>query len=370
MVSAAIRSAIADSGRLPFATFMELALYSGGGYYSGRRNPVGFEGADFYTNVSLSRAYGATLASWAESLSGQVDGDFTLVEQGAHDGRLMADILAALPDGFQPQVYVVEPLAMLRAAQAEMLSDFPHRVRWVDSLNNLPPFSGLFFSNELLDALPFHVVRSTGCRWEEMFVVEEADGLLGWEAHTPTEEVARELGHFPLRPTGYTTEVRPAARRWLEEVASRLEHGYILTVDYGGTREWLLDPIRTEGTLSCYHRHVRDANPLENPGQKDITAHVDFTALIETAAACGLEVHTFTDQHHFLIEAARPLLAHLEGQASHPLLRGLIPLLHPEWMGRRFHALSLARTKPSDTDRLSPTTPPPRGRSDPGMPPA
>jgi len=122
--------------------------------------------------------------------------------------------------------------------------------------------------------------------------------------------------------------------------------GWVLVVDYGFLRDQLLAPHRREGTFSCYQAHRRDARPLEEPGKKDITAHVDFTALAETARTNGFEIEGFADQHHFLVGASESLLKTLDGPpdpASQKLLRALQTLLHPESMGTQFHYLALSK---------------------------
>ena len=125
-----------------------------------------------------------------------------------------------------------------------------------------------------------------------------------------------------------------------------MNKGFVLIVDYGFPRFELLAPHRTNGTFSCYRAHRRDSRPLEDPGEKDIAAHVDFTALGEAALAAGFRIEGFADQHHYLVGASHDFLAktsHPPDELSQKNLRGLQTLLHPESMGTQFHYLVLSK---------------------------
>ncbi len=167
---------------------------------------------------------------------------------------------------------------------------------------------------------------------------------------TPSAEVAPSLASLPRRPDGTLAELRPAAATWMRQLSSRLQHGFILVIDYGFPREKMFAPHRREGTFSCYRNHKRDATPLEDPGLKDITSHVDFTALAEAALATGLNIAGFTDQHHFLVGASESLLRSLDGHApdtaTRKTLSALRTLLHPESMGTQFHYLAFSKQLP------------------------
>ncbi len=347
-LSARLAEEILASGPLPFSRFMELALYDPAeGYYASGRAAVG-RGGDFYTSVSLGPVLGEILAGqfvelW-ESLGRPRD--FTLVEQGANDGRLAEDILDALagtPLEGAP-LFLVEPFAPLREARRELLRG--RGVQWVDSPASLPEFTGVHFSNELFDALPVDLVEARGGRWQNLRVVLEDESF----RLQPAEFL--ETG-WPARPDGFRSEVRRGQHELLAAVASKLRRGHLLAIDYGMTRDELLAPFRLEGTLACYSAHRRDADPFERIGQKDITAHVDFTALAADARACGLDPAGYTDQHHFLVGAATGLLQSLDGipptPASAKKLRALRSLLHPETLGVRFKVLLASKGAPGAT---------------------
>ena len=264
-----IADEIAREGPIPFARFMEIALYEPRyGYYASGRAGVGKAG-DFFTSVSLGPVFGEMLAGqflemW-EAL-GRPE-DFTIIEQGANDAQLACDVLDALAGTAlgAARFVIIEPFPVLRAIQSEKLRG--RRVSWVGSPEALPAFCGVHFSNELFDAFPVHVVRSNGIGWDELHVASGPGGF-SWEPLPPAGEVAKALAFYPPRPAGYTTELRLSHRAPLDSLAARLTSGFLLAIDYGMPFESLLAPHRGAGTLSCHANHRRDDNPLERPGEK------------------------------------------------------------------------------------------------------
>ncbi|MDX2081714.1 MAG: SAM-dependent methyltransferase [Terrimicrobiaceae bacterium] len=335
--AARLAEEIERGGPLAFSRFMEIALYdSAGGYYASGRAAVGKAG-DFITNVSVGGVYGEIVAEVIREMHAALGApeNFTIVEQGAHDGLLARDIIDAVEGQFPYRI--IEPVPLWGERQAATLGD--REVTWVTHAGELPSFEGVHLSNELFDALPFDVVRSDGERWRHRHV-GLADGRFVWCDGPSVEE------SLPQRPAGYTTEIRRDHGAVLRPLASRMKRGFVLAVDYGYPEEAFFAPFRSDGTLSCYRGHRRDADPLEDPGQKDITGHVNFTALTRDAAAAGFQPAGAADQYHFLVGAATGLLQALDGATSPEAarkLRALRLLLHPETMGRQFHALLFAR---------------------------
>lgn len=329
---------------MPFSRFMEIALYNEpGGYYAGGVGRVG-RGGDFFTSVSAGPLFGRLLAGQFLEMHELLGGprDFTIVEQGANDGRLLADVLAAL-DGTALEscaAVVVEPLGVLRDRQAVALDGRP--VEWVESPARLHGFRGVHFSNELFDALPFEILRSVDGQWRALHVIESDEGFV-FECGEEVFDAER----LPAMPNGFLAEARPAQEELLRGISEKMAGGFLLAVDYGMSRRELLAPQRAEGTFACYSRHRRDAKPLEAPGTKDITAHVDFSGLARAGVGLGFEMRGFTDQHHFLVGASAGLLRELDGRppdaASAKLLRSLRTLMHPETMGAQFKVLLLAK---------------------------
>jgi SAM-dependent MidA family methyltransferase len=358
-----IAGEIAENGPIPFSRFMELALFDRQeGYYASGRAAIGARG-DFYTNVSVGRIFGRTLSSQFEEMwiaLGRPD-PFIIVEQGAHDGRFAADVLDAV-NAFAPGLagclfyHIVEPFEPLRQRQKATLAAHSRRAAWFRSLNELPSFTGVHFTNEFVDALPVRLVNWKAGAWRE-FRVDHARG--GFELIPTALDDPTLVANLPSAlPDGYTTEVRPAADNWLTEVAGRLDRGFILIVDYGFPRDRFYAPFRAQGTLSCYRGHQRDSHPLIAPGSKDITAHVEFTALAEAARHLDLDVSGFTDQYHFLVGAAEPILAAAENAPHQTDRRSLGTLLHPETMGTQFKYLCLKRRVHADLSGFRYARPP------------
>ena len=141
---------------------------------------------------------------------------------------------------------------------------------------------------------------------------------------------------------GYTTEINLRALDWLENIASRLKHGYVLTIDYGYERNDYFAPHHRDGTLLCYRRHTKSANPYDHIGEQDITAHVEFTSVIEHGKQLGLEPVLFTDQSHFLLQIGESEIAKIVARTAGQLSKeraAIHQLIHPELMGRAFRVL-------------------------------
>ncbi len=345
-----VRDAILRDGPLPFSRFMELALYHPQhGYYSRPPGQVG-RGGDFFTSVSVGACFGQLvadhcLAVWREM--GKPD-PFYLVEQGAHDGRLAADVLARL-DEVEPggpfRCHLVEPRPALRTAQAATLEKWLPRVSWSDEPPTSPLPAGLFFANELLDAFPVLRARFSGTAWQELHVGLTPEGAF---ADAPLDFSDPEAAaHFAALgtdyPAGYTTEFCPALRPWFQAAAQCLARGEWLLFDYGRPAADYYAPHRTGGTLRGYRRHQRQDDPFLHPGETDLTADVDFTRATACAAAAGLQPAGLTSQEAFLIRAATPRLQAMEAAGPAPgdaaWLRQFQTLTHPAHLGRSFHAL-------------------------------
>jgi SAM-dependent MidA family methyltransferase len=345
-----IRETIRRDGPVPFAWFMEQALYhSEFGYYSSGRCQIGRRG-DFFTNVSVGSLFGRLLAGqFAEmwEILGRPD-DFAVVEQGAHSGDFPRDVLAAArertPEFFSAMRYrIIEPFAILQQRQAETLGDFRGKVTWEKSLGEMEPFCGVHFSNELLDAMPVHLVsrEADSGEWRERWVGNSDGGFAFVHKPISDETLRRHLAEIPLPAAPYETEVNLAALDWVEDVARKLKRGFVLTVDYGYPRDRFYAAERTSGTLQCYAEHRTVASPLQNIGHTDISAHVDWTSVVERAQKGGLTLTGFTDQHHFITGL-------LSGRTPEETeRRALQTLLHPELLGTRFQFLALRKDAPA-----------------------
>lgn len=349
-----------QGGMIPFRRFMELALYHPEhGYYSSGRARVGKKG-DFFTSVSVGEIYGRLLASVCREVWERLErpGEFTIVEQGANDGSMAADLLGAISatdDDFNRAVrfLIVEPFGVNLQRQRERLEKFSH-VTWVTSVGELPQFTGIHLSNELLDAFPVDSLRWNGTTWTEECV--KSDGTtLSWSTRPITDPALQaKAAQLPSGlAEGFRVEVNAGIRPWLATLHEKLRRGIILTVDYGQAGEDRFAPHRADGTLAAYQNHQRFNDPLPEPGLRDITAQVDFTALAREAGVAGFEILGYSDQHHFLVGAAEPWLRSLgnltaTSDGARGDLRSLQTLLNPGTMGRQFKAIAFGKNFPAE----------------------
>ncbi|MEY2496720.1 MAG: hypothetical protein QOD12_276 [Verrucomicrobiota bacterium] len=355
-----IRDQIRRDGPVAFAWFMEQALYHPvHGYYSSGRCAIGRKG-DYFTNVSVGPLFGRLLAAQFREMWERLDrpDDFTIVEQGAHHGDFAADVLGAArekaPEFFSAVRYcVVESFPILQERQAKTLSDFRGKVTWEKSLSDLEPFRGVHFSNELLDAMPVHLIARAGGDddWKQRCVVESGEGF-GFAAEPIADAgLRRQVRKIPRLEAGdYETEVNLAALDWIEDVSKKLIRGYVLAVDYGYPRDEFYAPDRTGGTLQCRAQHRTVASPLDQIGHADITAHVDWTSVAERAEEYGLALHGFADQHHFITGILSRLVRdEIAEEKERSARSALQTLLHPELLGTRFQFLALGKNAPGDS---------------------
>ena len=344
-----IRSTIRAQGPVAFDWFMEQALYhSEFGYYSSGRCEIGRQG-DYFTNVSVGPLFGRLLAAqFAEmwEVMGR-PGDFMVVEQGAHQGEFAGDVLEEArertPDFFSALSYcVVEPFPILEARQKERLRDFAEKLTWRKSLSDLEPFTGVHFSNELLDSMPVRLISRGGNEdWKERLVDSDGEGFAFVTRPIADEKLRQHLEKLPRSgDVLYETEVNLVALDWIEDVARKLTRGFILAVDYGYPCCEFYAAERTSGTLQCRVDHRSVSSPLEKIGRADITAHVDWTSVAERGEASGLKLIGFADQHHFITG----LLTRRAPEESER--RPLQTLLHPELLGTRFQFLALGKGGP------------------------
>jgi SAM-dependent MidA family methyltransferase len=336
-----IRDQIENNGPQSFAWFMQQALYHPKhGYYSSGRCHIGRKG-DYFTNVSVGPLFGQLLASQFSEIwdrLGKVN-DFFIVEQGVHDGQFARDVLKfvqkQLPKFFRALRYrIVEPFPILKEQQRRSLEAFGEKVEWRDSLE---PFTGVHFSNELLDAMPVRLI-SNGT---EKLVDLDGDKFVFLERQVDK------------------TIFNQAALEAIDQIAVNLQRGCVIAIDYG----FLEEQFERNVQVRAQHRHLD--SPFEQIGGADITMSVDWRSVIERAQANGLRVAGFTDQHHFLtgIISERGRGGSPEppagdwGQSPVPGSRKakleLQTLLHPEMLGRAFQVLALAKNVGPETNPLA-----------------
>lgn len=356
-LAALIAREIASAGGwLPFDRYMALALYAPGlGYYSRGGAQIGHgpgDGSDFVTAPVLSPLFGATLARAVGPVLAAT-GTATVVEFGAGTGALAEQLLRALGGAVQ-RYLIVELSGGLRAAQQRRLAPFAPRVQWLDAWPDA--IEGVVLGNEVLDAMPVQLLHWDGAQWwERGVVVAPPAGPSGiadaGAAAVPAFAWAdRPTALHPPHPGPYApgtvTEIHPQAQAFVRTLAARLLRGAALFVDYGFPEAEYYHPQRRTGTLVCHrgHRTETDADaPLREPGTKDITAHVNFSAVALAAQDAGLEVPGYTSQARFLFNLG--LGAALEAADVRARAAGL-KLVHEHEMGELFKVLALAKGLP------------------------
>ncbi|MFM9878830.1 MAG: class I SAM-dependent methyltransferase [Burkholderiaceae bacterium] len=342
----------AAHGWLPFDAFMSHALYAPGlGYYANESRKFGAlpaSGSDFITAPELSAFFGTTLAvQVAQALA--VTQTQELWEFGAGSGALAWQLLTALDAAGTPvsRYTVVELSGSLRARQQAKLAAYGDRVRWVSELP--AQMHGVVLGNELLDALPVKLLARQGGVWHERGVVwrehraaAHADSAAEGEGALVFDDRPTDL-RPPLEIPGehdYLCEIHPQAEAFVRTLAGKLVQGAAFFIDYGFTEREYYHPQRHMGTLMCHHRHRADANPLQQVGEKDITAHVNFTGIALAAQAAGLAVLGYTSQARFLMNCG--LLTQL-AEASLAQRAQAQKLLTEHEMGELFKVIGFAK---------------------------
>jgi len=324
---------------MTFRDFMEEALYGPAEGFYVRRAP----GEDFFTAPELHPAFAEALADDVRArleaaAGGGLRAPLTLVEMGSGDGRLARQLLGALKARHPRwhallRVVLVERVERLLLESLVSLPVEPGRAMGFTRLEDVPPFRGVLLSNELVDALPFHVLEKRDGKVWEVFV-ERRDGALRpvlGECSSP--EVAREAAKSAHRlQEGEKDSLSLAARDWVRLAASKIEAGALITVDYGGKAG--PTPPR------CFYRHATGMDVLERPGRQDLTASVDFAALVAEGRLHGLHEASYQTLGRFLLD--RGVLARLpegQGAAAYAERNRIKTLLHPGGMGEAFKVL-------------------------------
>jgi SAM-dependent MidA family methyltransferase len=346
----------ANQGWIDFAHYMELALYAPSlGYYSGGAKKFGQSG-DFVTAPEISPLFAQALARQVAQVIQTVHQD--VLELGAGTGRLALELLMELEKLNQlPERYLImEVSAHLREVQQETLAKhLPKRlyakVQWLDTLPE--NFSGVVLGNEVLDALPVHIIKTTEQGVMERGVTYDQNAFQ-WAEQALTNPYLKKFVADIELPEGYTTEVCLAASGLISSLSTMLDRGLILLVDYGFPRREYYHPQRSQGTLMCHYRHYAHSDPFFYPGLQDITAHVDFSYVAQTALANGVSLRGYCGQAQFLINCGiTELLSRVSPNdmaAYVPLASQAQKLLSPAEMGELFKVIAF--TKGFDDDLI------------------
>jgi SAM-dependent MidA family methyltransferase len=314
----------AAGGWISFARYMELALQA---YYGRSDQQFGARG-DFVTAPELGSLFGRTLARQIKQI-----GENRILELGAGSGALAETLLKEL----QCEYLILETSGALRSRQAARLGS---KVNFLDTLPEA--FRGVVIANEVADAMPVHAVA-----WRAEGVMERGVSLdLTWEERPARGTLLQEAKTIEV-PVPYESEIGLAARAWMRSLGERLESGVILVIDYGFPRHEYYHPQRATGTLMCHYRHHAHGDPFQRPGEQDITAHVDFSALAHAARESGLEVLGYATQAQFLVNCGVTDVlaqANLDNALRYaPIAAEAQKLLSPAEMGELFKVLAVGR---------------------------
>ncbi len=329
-IRAELRSA---GGWISFARYMELALHApGAGYYAGGARKFG-AGGDFVTAPEMGGLFGRTLARQVRAVLQPGD---AILELGAGSGALAAQLLKELDCEYA----ILETSAELRERQRARLGT---RVRWLDALPDR--IRGVVVANEVADAVPVHAVA-----WRETGIMERGVALRGdslaWEERPASGALLAQAREIKV-PHPYESEIGLVGQAWMRSLAAAIERGAAFIIDSGFPRHEYYHPQRAAGTLMCHHRHTAHADVFRRPGEEDITAHVDFSALARAAREAGAEVLGYATQAQFLVNCGiTDVLAEANVEnALHyaPLAAEANRLLSPAEMGELFKVLAVGR---------------------------
>lgn len=342
-----------NDGWLSFADFMQIALYTPNlGYYSGGAKKFG-HGGDFVTAPEISPLFAKTLANQATQVLAETQGD--ILELGAGTGKLAVDLLLTLEalDQLPKQYLILEVSAYLREIQQELITErLPdHLVKRVVWLETLPVnFVGLILGNEVLDAIPVHLIHRTNAALCERGVA--FNGEFFWQDKPLPEGELLNLAKTYSLPDEYLTEICPLATGLIHSLAQALDAGVIVLLDYGFAAREYYHLQRNLGTLMCHYQHYAHTNPLIYMGLQDITAHVDFSNIAHAGVNSGLALSGYCSQAQFLMNCGildvMSQVSPIDMACYAPLAAAAQKLLSPAEMGDLFKVIALSKNITQD----------------------
>jgi SAM-dependent MidA family methyltransferase len=336
---------------------MEISLYQQDiGFYSSGKTRTGTQG-DFLTPVSTGPVLGQLLALQITELvqSFKNPTSLHLVEQGADQGHLALDILSSLAQRApyllsSIHFHLIEPSPVLVQQQKHSLQPFLSKItiHWHPDLASLPALSHLtyFYSCELLDSFPVRMIRFFNGQWHERFVTQISDRWV-WIDQPASPELLTEIQRWSIPPIeGFTAEIRLPISPWLTLLSEKIEQGAVLTLDYGLPAADLYHPSRSAGTLVALRNHTSASDPLSCLGEQDLTAHLNFSQLVEDGLKLGFQSY---GPHPFmtaLTRQAAPLLHDLQ-PLPEKWTRNFQHLVHPNFFGQTHLALLQTKNLPA-----------------------
>ncbi|WP_280768429.1 class I SAM-dependent methyltransferase [Salipaludibacillus daqingensis] len=296
-----------------FSEYMEVALYDSDiGYYTNKRKKLGKEG-DFYTSNHVHPVFAKTFSRFFLDVIKTENMKPTICEWGAGDGSFAYHVLCYIesesPDLFQTiTYYIIESSPHHQALLTDKLGRYKEKIKVFASLeemkNDLSHFEGIIFSNELLDAFPVHIIEKTKDAFKEVMIEEVDQTLVEKLVLCDNHEIIDWMNQFgPPLPDGHRIEINLQMKDWLKEVASWLTKGMVVSVDYGYSNDDYQRPERKEGSIRGYRNHEMIKDPLQYPGDMDLTSHVQWDAYDQIAKNVGLTQVLFDRQDQFLLKA-------------------------------------------------------------------
>jgi len=343
-----------NKGKMSFMQYIAEVLYAKGlGYYASGAHKLG-AGGDFVTAPMISPAFSTCVARACAPVLQTLTNPY-LLEIGAGTGVMAADILLELQrqQVLPERYYILETSPDLKQRQQQTIQDklptLQHLVHWIDTPLT-EAFNGVIVANELLDALPVFRFKKQANQIVELGVgmkngrfVELPYSFDNIWLQNRVAQIEKSVGEFP---EGYCSEVNLTIKPWLEAVTSSLQAGACFFIDYGYTQKVYYDSARIEGTLNCYYKHLMHSDPFVYPGLQDITSHVDFSALAESADALGLKVNGFATQNAWLLSLGLEAVANSlikNGEDVQKTQQAVRQLISPACMGESFHVMALSR---------------------------
>ncbi len=357
-VQQAIRNEINSANNwISFAQYMNLALYAPGlGYYSGGAMKFGGAG-DFVTAPEISPLFSRTLARQVMQVTEQIN-NAEILEFGAGSGKLALDLLLELEsqDSLPEKYFILEVSAELRQRQQDLFSDrATHLLHLIDWLEQLPgTFNGVMLANEVLDAMPVHLVEwqgnelfERGVTWQNEQFEWQQRSIQNAELQAVANQLTAQINPDNNPEIHYVSEINLAARHFMRSLADTLQQGAVILIDYGfGSGEYY-HPQRNQGTLMCHYRHHAHDDPFYLPGLQDITSHVDFTAILDATEDSELTFLGYTNQAHFLINCGiTEILAQTPAEDINnylPQANQLQKLVSPAEMGELFKVIAFGK---------------------------
>ncbi len=338
-------------GKIPFAEFMQMALYHlKYGYYNSDTERVGRFG-DYYTSPTVHRIFGELIAKQLEEMWRIMGKEtFTIVEMGANKGWLCCDIIQSIKKEY-PAFYdnfhyiIVESNPYAKEIQRLLLESIhvtDEKVLWhtySEDGFSFDRIQGCFLSNEFVDALPVHRLKVKNKVLKEIYVSYNNSGFFEIDDEVSPDVSKQYIETFQMHLNeGQGCEVNLCAAEWIRKVSEKLDKGFVMTIDYGDTNDGIYRENGSDGTVRCFYEHTVNQDYYERPGEQDITAHVDFTNLMNAGKSAGLEVTGFTKQSHYLI--ALGILERLNNTNKDiETILKVKNLFHPEGMGDVFKVL-------------------------------